>query len=186
MLFLWFSISAGKTEATKKCLQYLSAIAQLSSSSSSSQDSKKDEVPVEDRVLETNPILESFGNSKTSRNNNSSRFGKWIDISFRSDPSTENIQLVGAHITQYLLEKSRVVVQSSDERNYHIFYQLCTDPKWGLKNPSEYHYLNQSGCLVVDGVDDREEFKATLKSFDNLGFSGEYFLFIVVLFSPYV
>jgi myosin-5 len=136
-------------------------------------------------VLGTNPLLESFGNAKTARNDNSSRFGKWLDIAFildtasnshkdRSGPS--DLKLTGASITQYLLEKSRVVFQSPGERNYHIFYQLCANSAFGLGHPSQYSFLNQSSCITVDGVNDEEEFLSTERSFVNLLFSGNAIL----------
>ncbi|KAJ1442107.1 P-loop containing nucleoside triphosphate hydrolase protein, partial [Ochromonadaceae sp. CCMP2298] len=107
---------AGKTEATKRCLQFLSAVG--ATAGSGLGGSRPGAVPVEDRVLATGPVLESFGNAKTAKNNNSSRFGKW-----RSSTTSSALVLKGAHITQYLLEKTRVVVQGPEERNYHIFYQ---------------------------------------------------------------
>ena len=132
--------------------------------------------PVEDRVLATNPILESFGNAKTSRNNNSSRFGKWLKINFSLNSGTGVLELTGAHITQYLLEKTRVVVQSGEERNYHIFYQLCAaDPTLcniGLKAATHYRLLSQTKNTKLEGVDDGEEFKETLNSIAKLKFPG--------------
>ena len=100
---------AGKTEASKKILQFIAA------ASSNSEDVKR----VNDVILGSNPLLEAFGNAKTLRNNNSSRFGKYMEIQFnlRGDPE-------GGKITNYLLEKSRVVGQVNGERNFHIFYQL--------------------------------------------------------------
>jgi myosin heavy subunit len=145
--------------------------------------------PVEDRVLATNPILESFGNSKTARNNNSSRFGKWLKVNFAlrkdtmshstggsslSRPMDGKMELVGAHITQYLLEKTRVISQSGDERNYHIFYQLCSDPAIvGLQSATHYMYLNQAKSTKIEGVDDAVEFKDTMNSIAKLKFPGK-------------
>ena len=151
-------------------------------------------VPVEERVLATNPVLESFGNAKTSRNNNSSRFGKWITINFeRCDgvrvvttaaaasgekaaaiggSTMVKLQLTGAHITQYLLEKTRVVSQALEERNYHIFFQLCHHPALGLQAASEYRYLNQVKHTRIEGVDDAAELQDTLRSMRDLNFSG--------------
>jgi myosin heavy subunit len=113
---------AGKTEATKIFLQY---IADISGSSKSSQDGEKKgegfgTATLQEQILKANPLMEAFGNAKTKRNNNSSRFGKWIEVKFNS--SVGNI--IGGSITQYLLEKSRLVSQAEGERNYHIFYQL--------------------------------------------------------------
>jgi myosin heavy subunit len=126
---------------------------------------------IEDRVLGSNPLLESFGNSKTCRNNNSSRFGKWLEINFNCGKGKFN--LIGANITQYLLEKSRVVSQAEDERNYHIFYQMCADETMGLGLPENYVYLNQSGCTLIEGVDDFADFQETKKAFSDLHFPGE-------------
>jgi myosin heavy subunit len=131
---------AGKTETTKKCLQYLSAASMGKNKSTanptSSTTATSGQTAIEDRVLGSNPLLESFGNSKTCRNNNSSRFGKWLEINFNCGKGKFN--LIGANITQYLLEKSRVVSQAEDERNYHIFYQMCSDETMGLGLPENY------------------------------------------------
>lgn len=101
---------AGKTEAAKRIMQYIASVS--GGSDSSIQHTK-------DMVLATNPLLESFGNAKTLRNNNSSRFGKYLELEFNAVGEP-----VGAHITNYLLEKSRVVGQITNERNFHIFYQF--------------------------------------------------------------
>lgn len=163
---------AGKTETTKKCLQYLSAISLNATGAASTGP------PIEDRVLGTNPLLESFGNAKTARNDNSSRFGKWLEIIFQFPPMTRaghgapasGVKLTGAVITQYLLEKSRVVFQSENERNYHVFYQICSHPRFELGHPSRFNYLSQSNCVSVDSINDSEEMSATLKAFENLQF----------------
>jgi myosin heavy subunit len=115
---------AGKTENTKKVIQYLTAIASVASSSKPAGN-------LERQILIANPILESFGNAQTIRNNNSSRFGKFIRIEF--NPSG---QITGANIERYLLEKSRVTHQTSKERNYHIFYQLLKGSDKELKGSS--------------------------------------------------
>ncbi|KAL2633393.1 hypothetical protein R1flu_004872 [Riccia fluitans] len=136
---------AGKTETAKIAMQYLAALGGGGG--------------VENEILQTNPILEAFGNAKTLRNDNSSRFGKLIDIHFDTGG-----KICGAKIQTYLLEKSRVVQQSNGERSYHIFYQLCAGADPGLRerlnllSAEEYNYLNQSNCMTIDNVDDVEQF----------------------------
>lgn len=117
---------------------------------------------VEEQILEANTVLESFGNAKTTRNNNSSRFGRFIKVSFNL-----NMKIIGAEISNYLLEKSRVVRQSSSERNYHIFYEMLAgakpDEKKKYKLPEsaqDFYYLNQSGCIEIPGVDDKKNFES--------------------------
>jgi len=150
---------AGKTVATKHCLKFLASVAGSESN-------------VENKILMANPLLEAFGNAKTIRNNNSSRFGKWIQISF--DMSTRSI--TSAEILNYLLEKSRVVFQQKNERNYHIFYQMCQDGKLTKKyelsaGPKNFAYMNQSGLIKADDVDDAGDLRAVYKAMDELDFS---------------
>jgi len=138
---------AGKTEASKQVMQYISAISGKSAACG----------VVKDKLLNTNPVLEAFGNAKTTRNDNSSRFGKYMDIQFdhRGDP-------MGGQITTYLLEKARVTRQGQGERNFHIFYQLLASPnakKLGLdSNPKGYNILKQGGDPKVRGMNDGNGF----------------------------
>lgn len=147
---------AGKTEATKKCLQFFAEAAGSADRSSG----------MENKLLSANPILEAFGNAKTVRNNNSSRFGKWMEVHFNG-----RAQICGSQIINYLLEKSRVVFQAPNERNYHIFYMItaASTPelrtRLQLKGADQYAYTNRSGSIVVDGLDDHEEYEVLLESF---------------------
>nr|KMM67387.1 myosin-2 [Coccidioides posadasii RMSCC 3488] len=128
----------------------------------------------EEQILATNPVMEAFGNAKTTRNDNSSRFGKYIEIMFDSETN-----IIGAKIRTYLLERSRLVFQPLKERNYHIFYQLvagATDSErqdLNLLSIEEFDYLNQGGTPIIDGVDDKAEFEATKKSLTTIGVSTE-------------
>lgn len=160
---------AGKTESTKLILQYLAAISGKHSW-------------IEQQILEANPILEAFGNAKTIRNDNSSRFGKYIDIHFSSNGVIE-----GAKIEQYLLEKSRIVSQNPSERNYHIFYcilaGLTNDEKkrlW-LGHASDYRYLTGGDCITCEGRDDVKEFADIRSAMKVLLFSDEEIWDIIVL-----
>ena len=119
---------AGKTEATKIIMQYLARITKKALAREGATSASSDVTSLEDRVLSSNPLLESFGNARTLRNDNSSRFGKFIEISF--DTTTGHI--IGATISNYLLEKTRITTQIEGERNYHIFYQLLTGADEGL------------------------------------------------------
>ena len=149
---------AGKTETTKIAMRYLAGVAGTGRAAASS-DGSRTGVGVEERILRTNPILESFGNAKTERNDNSSRFGKLIDIDFGVDGA-----MLGARIRTYLLEKSRVVAPADGERSYHVFYRLCAgandEERAELsvpRDPLEFEYLAKSGVVDVDGVDDKRE-----------------------------
>lgn len=154
---------AGKTEAAKRIMQY---IANVSGGSNSSIQK------VKDMVLATNPLLESFGNAKTLRNNNSSRFGKYLQLQFNAQGEP-----VGAVITNYLLEKSRVVGQITNERNFHIFYQFTKGASqehrtnFGVQTPDTYVYTSRSKCLDVDGIDDLADFKDTVDAMSIIGLS---------------
>merc|ERR1712061_474733 len=159
---------AGKTENTKKVISYLAAVA---------APKKKDgvkKVSLEDQIVATNPILESYGNAKTSRNDNSSRFGKFIRIHFNAAG-----KLCGCDIESYLLEKSRITQQQEVERSYHIFYQLLQPfiPDMKAKcclndDIYDYSYVSQ-GKVTVASIDDNEELEFTDGAFDITGFSHE-------------
>ncbi|XP_044463733.1 myosin-17 isoform X3 [Mangifera indica] len=155
---------AGKTETTKMLMRYLAYLGGRSGVEGRT---------VEQQVLESNPVLEAFGNAKTVRNNNSSRFGKFVEIQF-----DKNGRISGAAVRTYLLERSRVCQVSNPERNYHCFYLLCAAPpevreKYKLDHPKTFHYLNQSDCYKLDGVDDTEEYLATRRAMDVVGISEE-------------
>ena len=153
---------AGKTVATKQCLSLLAEIA----------GSERD---TEEMILASNPLLEAFGNAQTIRNNNSSRFGKWIKVYF--DPLERAI--ISGEIVNYLLEKSRLIYQqkNSVERNFHIFYQLTSDSsamsEFGLDTPKNYRYTNQSGTYKAKDIDDAEDFQAVKDAMSQLHFSAE-------------
>ena len=156
---------AGKTENTKKVISYLAQVA-----ASGKKTGKK--VSLEDQIVATNPILESYGNAKTSRNDNSSRFGKFIRIHFNGAG-----KLAGCDIESYLLEKSRITQQQEVERSYHIFYQLLQPFVPGMKDKCclsddiyDYQYVSQ-GKTTVASIDDNEEMEYTHDAFEVIGFS---------------
>uniref|UniRef100_A0A4W5MFX1 Myosin VAb n=1 Tax=Hucho hucho TaxID=62062 RepID=A0A4W5MFX1_9TELE len=150
---------AGKTVSAKYAMRYFATVSGSSS-----------EANVEERVLASSPIMEAIGNAKTTRNDNSSRFGKYIEIGF-----DKNYRIIGANMRTYLLEKSRVVFQATEERNYHIFYQLCASshlPEFKtlqLGSADDFHCTNQGGSPVIEGVDDAKEMCSTRKAFSLLG-----------------
>ncbi|TFK84196.1 hypothetical protein K466DRAFT_233629 [Polyporus arcularius HHB13444] len=154
---------AGKTEAAKRIMQYIAAV-------SGGQDNSIQEI--KDMVLATNPLLESFGCAKTLRNNNSSRHGKYLEIMFN-----DHGEPIGAQITNYLLEKGRVVGQVENERNFHIFYQFtkaASDAQreaFGLQTPEAYAYTSMSNCLDVPGIDDAQDFSETINAMQVIGLS---------------
>lgn len=155
---------AGKTESTKMLMQYLAFMGGKVESDGRS---------VQQQVLESNPVLEAFGNAKTVRNNNSSRFGKFVELQF-----DQNGKISGAAIRTYLLERSRVCQISDPERNYHCFYMLCAAPpedreRYKLGDASLFHYLNQSNCIKLDGMDDSSEYIATRRAMDIVGISSD-------------
>lgn len=155
---------SGKTETSKYIMQYISSV------SGKSAEIQK----VKDRMLSSNPVLEAFGNAKTVNNNNSSRFGKYMEILFNygGDP-------VGGRVTNYLLEKSRVVAPSKGERNFHVFYmvtQHCAPQykdQFYLYPPDSFWYLSQSECYQVPGIDDAKDYKDMMEGFRTLGVTEE-------------
>uniref|UniRef100_A0A3P9JF99 Myosin heavy chain, fast skeletal muscle-like n=1 Tax=Oryzias latipes TaxID=8090 RepID=A0A3P9JF99_ORYLA len=164
---------AGKTVNTKRVIQYFATIA-VAGGKKAEGSSGKMQGSLEDQIIAANPLLEAYGNAKTVRNDNSSRFGKFIRIHFGSTG-----KLASADIETYLLEKSRVTFQLSAERSYHIFYQLMTGHKPELleallitTNPYDYPMISQ-GEITVKSINDVEEFIATDTAIDILGFSAE-------------
>lgn len=162
---------AGKTENTKKVIAYFATVG---ASTKKADDPTQKKGSLEDQVVQTNPVLEAFGNAKTVRNDNSSRFGKFIRIHF--GPSGK---LAGADIETYLLEKARVISQQALERSYHIFYQMMSGSVPGLKemlllsnNIHDYYFVSQ-GKTTIPGLDDGEELLITDQAFDVLGFTQE-------------
>ncbi|KAF2285577.1 hypothetical protein GH714_005606 [Hevea brasiliensis] len=155
---------AGKTESTKMLMRYLAYMGGRVAAEGRS---------VEQQVLESNPVLEAFGNAKTVRNNNSSRFGKFVEIQF-----DQRGMISGAAIRTYLLERSRVCQVSDPERNYHCFYMLCAAPqedikKYKLGDPRTFHYLNQSNFYKLDGVDESNEYLTTRRAMDVVGINAD-------------
>jgi myosin protein heavy chain len=161
---------AGKTENTKKVIQYLTAVAGRSAKQT---DDKQPIVKIEVQLLQANPILEAFGNAKTVKNDNSSRFGKFIRINFDSAGF-----ICGANIESYLLEKARIVRQAPVERIFHIFYQLCLGASEEVKKqflllePKDYNFIS-NGLISLPNMDDRVEFKVTLEAMRDMGISQE-------------
>uniref|UniRef100_A0A665X0M6 Unconventional myosin-Ic-like n=1 Tax=Echeneis naucrates TaxID=173247 RepID=A0A665X0M6_ECHNA len=163
---------AGKTEASKKILLYYAVTCPTNDRMAA----------LGDRLLQSNPVLEAFGNAKTLRNDNSSRFGKYMDVQFdfRGVP-------VGGHILNYLLEKSRVVHQNPGERNFHIFYQLLNGGDEMLlktlyleKNPHNYNYLAKGNCPRVSSINDKNDWKVVMKALSVIGFTEEEKLLSII------
>uniref|UniRef100_A0A8B9CSL2 Myosin heavy chain 4 n=1 Tax=Anser brachyrhynchus TaxID=132585 RepID=A0A8B9CSL2_9AVES len=162
---------AGKTVNTKRVIQYFATIA-ASGDKKKEEQSGKMQGTLEDQIISANPLLEAFGNAKTVRNDNSSRFGKFIRIHFGATG-----KLASADIETYLLEKSRVTFQLKAERSYHIFYQIMSNKKPELiemllitTNPYDYQYVSQ-GEITVASINDQEELMATDSAIDILGFT---------------
>lgn len=155
---------AGKTVAAKYIMGYISKV--------SGGGSKVQHV--KDIILQSNPLLEAFGNAKTVRNNNSSRFGKYFEIQFSRGGEPD-----GGKISNFLLEKSRVVSQNENERNFHIYYQLIEGTNaqqkegLGIMTPDYYYYLNQSGTYKVDGTNDSKDFNETMEAMQVVGIPGD-------------
>jgi myosin-1 len=152
---------AGKTEASKQIQNYIASV------SGGGEGVDK----IKDVFLKSNPVLEAFGNAKTLRNNNSSRFGKYFELKFNRFGSP-----MGGIITNYLLEKSRIVRPGNGERGFHIFYQLLSNPNFVKQlqlstDPSSYSFLSCSGCATVDGINDSQEFEETLAAMRSVGLS---------------
>ncbi|KAI9352487.1 P-loop containing nucleoside triphosphate hydrolase protein [Zopfochytrium polystomum] len=174
---------AGKTQSTKYIMRYFATVDALSKIDETEALMRPDVVDnvlqggqsdIERAVLATNPILESFGNAKTIRNDNSSRFGKFIELFF-SKPETGSVRITGAKIRTYLLERSRLIFQPSEERNYHIFYQLCAaipvaeKQELGLDTWQSFFYLNQGKAGVVSTINDIADFADTQRAFSTVG-----------------
>ncbi|XP_030075158.1 unconventional myosin-If [Microcaecilia unicolor] len=155
---------AGKTVAAKYIMGYISKV-------SGGGDKVQH---VKDIILQSNPLLEAFGNAKTVRNNNSSRFGKYFEIQFSRGGEPD-----GGKISNFLLEKSRVVSQNENERNFHIYYQLIEGASQeqrqnlGIMTADYYYYLNQSETYKVDGTDDKSDFHETLNAMQVIGIAGQ-------------
>lgn len=162
---------AGKTVSAKYIMRYFASVEEDSELDDNiGTDHKSDMSDVEKQILATNPIMEAFGNAKTTRNDNSSRFGKYLEILFDKETS-----IIGARIRTYLLERSRLVFQPQAERNYHIFYQLLAgmneDDKatLGLTTAEDYKYTNQGGPPTIEGIDDGAEFNITKDALSLIG-----------------
>ncbi|CAL1546779.1 unnamed protein product [Lymnaea stagnalis] len=155
---------SGKTESTNLLLHHLTALSHKGLHGSG----------VEQTILGAGPVLEAFGNAKTVHNNNSSRFGKFIQVNYK-----QNGMVHGAIVEKYLLEKSRIVFQARNERNYHVFYYLLagSDERereaLHLLKADQYNYLSQSACYSVEGVDEQHEFARLKQSMEMVGFSPE-------------
>ena len=162
---------AGKTVSAKYIMRYFATRITPDTQGKGPFKGRADAISeTEEQILATNPVMEAFGNAKTTRNDNSSRFGKYIEIMF--DKET---QIIGAKIRTFLLERSRLVFQPLKERNYHIFYQLIAGAtnderqQLALHSVEHFEYLNQGGDPIIDGVDDHSEFNATRKSLLTIG-----------------
>jgi len=154
---------SGKTEASKIILRYIAEVTNVSNQAEIKR--------ISNILIQTNVILETFGNSRTNRNDNSSRFGKYMDLHFdyKFDP-------IGGKIQHYLLEKSRVIKQQIGERNFHSFYQLIYGEnnlqEYGLNLKAEdYYYINQGNCCKVLKIDDKHDYQQVKQAFKIVGFT---------------
>ncbi|PVU88880.1 hypothetical protein BB559_005331 [Furculomyces boomerangus] len=156
---------AGKTEAAKRILEYIAVVSGESSSSIQK---------VKEMTLATSPLLEGFGNAKTLRNNNSSRHGKYLEVQFNTSGEP-----TGAKITNYLLEKSRVVSQIKNERNFHIFYQITKAvpqkyrDMFGISKPEDFKYTSAAGCINVNNIDDVSDYNEVMNAMNIIGLSSQ-------------
>lgn len=185
---------SGKTQATKQCLDYLTHVAGSRSDEKPPEQKRggggggigrrrrrqmpgegptvvadiKNDDSIEEKIMVANPLLEAFGNAKTTRNNNSSRFGKWIAVYFKANKK----KVTGAKIENFLLETTRVIHQAENERNYHIFYELFTDDdmreKYSLSRPEDYRILNAGNCTTVKTIDDAKDFAEVRRAMEKL------------------
>ncbi|XP_068578524.1 unconventional myosin-Vc isoform X2 [Cebidichthys violaceus] len=155
---------AGKTVSARYAMRYFAIVSKSGS-----------KTHVEDKVLASNPITEAIGNARTTRNDNSSRFGKYTEISF-----DRRYRIIGANMRTYLLEKSRVVFQADNERNYHIFYQMCSCahlPEFKnlrLLSADKFEYTCMGGDISIEGVDDKKDMEETRKTFSLLGLKKDF------------
>ena len=165
---------AGKTEAAKNAMNCIIYYFQGKTEEDRKNNikefnSRSDQEPLEKKILSCNPILEAFGNCKTLRNDNSSRFGKYVTINI----DFEEKRVIGANIITYLLEKSRITTQAKNERTFHFFYQLLNGANEELLNSlylnpdiKSYNYLNNSGCIKLKSMDDSKLYKETIECFE--------------------
>ncbi|KAK7892140.1 hypothetical protein WMY93_024103 [Mugilogobius chulae] len=155
---------AGKTVSARFAMRYFAVVSKSGSNTR-----------VEDKVLASNPVTEAIGNAKTTRNDNSSRFGKYTEIGF-----DRRYRIIGANMRTYLLEKSRVVFQADNERNYHIFYQLCSCAKLPdfkhlkLSSADKFQYTRLGGDISIEGVDDKKDMEETRQTFSLLGLKEDF------------
>lgn len=174
---------AGKTENTKKVIQYLAHVASSFKSKKDQGNAVLSHGELEKQLLQANPILEAFGNAKTVKNDNSSRFGKFIRINF-----DVNGYIVGANIETYLLEKSRAIRQAKEERSFHIFYYMLTGAGDKLRSElcleeySKYRFLS-NGNVTIPGQQDKDLFTETMDAFQIMSIPeeetiGTFFVFI--------